>query len=552
LAVAAGTAATACSLAVYTQVSWPWWLLGWVGFVPWLAALDRVTSLRGAVAAGLLTCVAFSAAIFPWFPDGVVNYTGAPWPLALAVFLLVAPLLEPQALTFAVARFLASHASAPERWWLPAVAGAGVYVGTEWAFPKLLADTLGQGLFASPHLRQAADVFGAHGLTFVLLLGNECALAALRAKRLRAAVGPLLVLATLLLGLTIYGNVRLAQFRDDGSVRRVTAAVVQANISHYDRLKLEVGAFEAVRRIVETHFSLSAGLLRQHDVDLLVWPETIYPTTFGSPKSADGAAFDRAIGAFVEDVNVPLVFGSYDTDGSDEFNAAILLEPSADGQVSFDVYRKTQLFPFTEYLPAWFESERVRRWLPWAGTWKPGDGPHVLPLRLPDGRTLRIAPLICYDAVDPAFGIAAARQGAEILVTLSNDSWFAFPGVQHLILIVSAFRSIETRRPQIRATPTGISAVIDSSGELRETIDVDVAGTFVAAVTPVPQAQTLMLAWGNWFPPAALAFAVVCLVGAYRRSPLPPEAIDFLRNKASTSPASAVGGLISKDFFRTP
>jgi apolipoprotein N-acyltransferase len=519
LAVAIGTAASAYSVALYSQVTWPWVLLGWVGLVPWLAALDRVASLRGVVAAGLFMCVALSVAVFPWFPDGLVNYTGAPWPVAAGVFFLVAPLLEPQALTFSVARFFASRSPGQRRWWLPAVVGAGVYVGTEWAFPKLLADTIGQGLLASPRLCQAADLVGAHGLTFVLLIGNECVLAALRAKQLRAAAGPALVLATLLLCLTTYGSVRLAHFRDVGLAPRVTAAVVQANIGHYDRLKADVGAFEAVRHILETHFSMSADVVRTQHVDLLVWPETIYPTTFGSPKSADGAAFDRAIGAFVNDIGVPLIFGSYDAEGSDEFNTAVFLEPSSSARVAFDVYRKTRLFPFTEYLPAPFESERVRRWLPWAGTWKAGDGPHVLPVRLANGRTLRVAPLICYDAVDPAFGVAAARQGAEVLVTLSNDSWFAYPGAQRLILTVSAFRSIETRRPQIRATPTGISAVIDPTGELRETIEADTADSMVAAVTPDGSAWTLMLTWGNWFPPVSLVLALVLLVGSSRAAP---------------------------------
>jgi apolipoprotein N-acyltransferase len=180
-------------------------------------------------------------------------------------------------------------------------------------------------------------------------------------------------------------------------------------ISRYDRLEVELGTFEAVRHILETHFSLSAEALHSSRVDLLVWPETIYPTTFGTPKSADGAAFDRAIGAFVRDTGVPLVFGAYDADGTDEFNAAILLEPTADGSVGFDAYRKTRLFPFTEYLPRLLEREAVRRWLPWAGTWKPGSGPRVLGVTLPDGRTLRVAPLICYDALDSGFVAAVVR-----------------------------------------------------------------------------------------------------------------------------------------------
>jgi len=147
--------------------------------------------------------------------------------------------------------------------------------------------------------------------------------------------------------------------------------------------------------------------------------------------------------------------------------------PAAHGPLAFATYRKTWLFPLTERLPPALDSERVRRWLPWLGTWKPGAGPKVVPLALRDGRTLRIAPLICYDAAVPSFALAAIRGGADLIVTLSNDSWFTYGDVPRLILIVSAFRSIETRRPQVRATNTGISAVIAPTGEMLATAGVD-------------------------------------------------------------------------------
>jgi apolipoprotein N-acyltransferase len=533
LIAAAGTVATGCAVAVYVRVVSSSILIGWFCLVPWLVVLDRTTSLRGALAAGVLMSAAFVTAVFPWFPQAVASYTGVSWPAGAAALLLLAPLMEPQFVTFALARHLARQIPGGRRW-LTALIGGGVYVGTEWAWPKLLADTLGHGLYASVLLRQAADLFGAHGLTFVLIAGNECVLVLLRepfvawgtipsdprfSKGERWSTGRLAAAATclvlLLAGLAAYGGLRLSQLHRRQAGDRVTVAMIQANIAHYDQLKAERGTFDALRQILESYFSLSTEALRRDRLDLLVWPETMYPTTFGTPKSAEGAAFDRTIAAFVNDARVPLLFGAYDTQDADEFNAAILLEPAADGGVVFDAYRKTRLFPFTEYLPWPLDSDRVRRWLPWAGTWKAGPGPRVLPLTLDGGRAVRIAPLICYDAVDPSFAVAAVRQGAELLVTLSNDSWFTYPGVQRLILIVSAFRSIETRRPQLRSTPTGVSAVIDETGALLDTIDVDGRGTLVGTVRPMQDAWTLMLAWGDWFPPTALGVSLTLLWAAY-------------------------------------
>jgi apolipoprotein N-acyltransferase len=94
-----------------------------------------------------------------------------------------------------------------------------------------------------------------------------------------------------------------------------------------------------------------------------VWPETVYPTTFGTPKSAAGAAFDEAIAAFVAQSGVPLVFGAYDVEAGAEFNAAVFLDPPRGRSLEFETYRKAALFPLTERVPAFLGSPRVRRWL---------------------------------------------------------------------------------------------------------------------------------------------------------------------------------------------
>jgi apolipoprotein N-acyltransferase len=420
--------------------------------------------------------------------------------------------MQPQLVTFALARQWAGQRGATR--WRRGLVAAGAYVGTEWAWPKLFADTIGHGLYASAWMRQAADVAGAPGLTLVLLLANECALGALRAGAWRRALAPLAGCAGLALALLAYGAVRCAQLAGDGT--RVSAGVVQADIAHYDRLAAEVGTFEAVRRILDDHFALSDEVLERGDPDLLVWPETVYPTTFGSPKSPDGAAFDREIAAFVARSGRPLVFGAYDAEDGDEFNAAIFLAPAAHGPLAFEAYRKASLFPLTERVPALLESGLVRRWLPWLGAWKPGKGAAVVPLTLRDGRTIRVAPLICYDAVDPGLAVAAVRSGAELILTLSNDSWFAAGGGPRLHLVVSAFRSLETRRPQVRATNTGISAIIDATGEILASAAVGERTTLVASVRPERAATTLVLAWGNWLGPVALAGAAI-LLGVPRR-----------------------------------
>lgn len=471
--------------------------------MPWLIWLSQARRLRSVLFAAWIFDVAFTCSVFAWFARGMAVYASVPAWQGFAALALLAPLLQPQWILHALARQALARTRAG---WLPvAFASACVYVGAEWAVPKLFADTLGHGMLASPQLRQAADLAGAPGLTLAIVFGNECLCAALRRRSAR----PLVAYASLLALLFAYGAVRLREVATRAAASPpVAAGLVQADISRYGALRAERGTYDAVRAILDAHFELSGAALARAPLDLLLWPETVYPTTFGSPKSEAGAEFDREIGAFVAQTGVPLIFGAYDAEGDREYNAAIFLAPEGATRVAFDVYRKAQLFPLTERVPALFGSEAVRARLPWLGSWQPGPGPAVIDVALRDGRTLRAGPLICYDAVSPNGAREEVRRGAELFVTLSNDSWFASGGGPRLHLVVAAFRSIETRRPQLRVTNTGISAVIDASGELVATAGVHERTALVGRVHPERSATTLALAWGDWLGPVALVAAI--------------------------------------------
>ena len=519
LSVAAiGVTALVCHLCSFMDPRW--FALEWVAFVPWLLALDGARSARAALGLGWLMSVAFVVAVFSWFAPAIASYAGISTALAFLITLVFAPILQLQFLVFAVVRHVVRNARGAA---VGAVAAASAHVGTEWLFPKLFADTLGHGFYASVLMRQAADLVGAHGLTFAILLANECFAAAVRrwrsdarATHTLAPVGAAVAIAVVI---ATYGVVRHRQLSEEAATTRpLTATLVQGDLAQYERLRAEIGTYETVRLILDRYTGMSRAALAQAKPDVLLWPETMYPTTFGKPKSSDGAAFDAEIIDFVGEAGVPLVFGSYDTDGEHEYNAAMFVDVDENGRTRVGIYRKSFLFPLTERVPAWLDFAFVRRLMPWLGGWTPGSGARVESLRLRDGRTVRAAPLICFDAVDPGLSIAAVRAGAEMLLTLSNDSWFAVGNGPQLHLVVSIFRSIETRRPQLRVTSTGISTVITPTGEMIATAGVHERRSLTVAVNPVPDRWTLMLAWGNWFGPTALIGAVALLLSTVVRS----------------------------------
>jgi apolipoprotein N-acyltransferase len=478
-------------------------LLGFVFLAPWLRTLDASPTLGGTLLRAWAMTVAFTAAAFAWFGIAIGLYAQLGAATGVALLLLGAPLFQPQLIAFALVRHVTLRRYGAVS---AALAGAAAWVATEWVVPKLLGDTLGHGLYPARLLRQGADVGGAAGLTLLLLLTNEAVAAALarRSQGLRALARPLALAAIAPLLLAAYGAMVLAPAAPAApAAKPLRIGLIQSNIVDYERQRQEKGTHAVVRALLDTHFAMSYDAVVRQRADAVMWSETAYPTTFGHPKSPAGAQFDRQIVDIVNAAGVPFVFGTYDTDSAGEYNAAAFVQPGS-GLLGF--YRKTRLFPLTEYVPAWLDGPRLRRLLPWSGNWRPGNGARVLPLRLADGREIAVLPLICLDDVDPGLAIAGARLGAQAILTMSNDSWFS-AGEQgaRLHQAAAAFRSIETRLPQFRVTTNGYSAVIDASGSVLAGTRMGEPTLVVAEVPLRAPAPTLMVLWGDWVGLAACA-----------------------------------------------
>lgn len=457
----------------YSQVRWPSGLLGWIVWVPFFVCVQNSRSWRQAAALCVIFPACFVAVTFPWFAGAVAEYVGLPWLLSLGAMVVVSPLLQlPCLAAGAVVWATRKCEKQPAGPIARVLLVSGTYVGVELAVPKALGDTIGQGLLANPLLAQAADLCGVHGLTFLLVAGNMFFASAFvwlqcdSTQSMRRAFVRVAAAGAGIASLAGYGMMRWQAFAPRSAQPPIVAGVVQGNLSHYDRLRAERGTYGAVRMILDRYFDLTR-LGRSPEVDFWVWPETVYPTTFGQPKSEAGAEFDAEILKFVEQLDRPLVFGAYDRDDGGEYVAAFFVWPEAGKPRVGGVYRKAAPFPFTERVPGWVDSLGLRLWAPWLGTWRPGGGARVVEIPRPEGRAIRVLPLLCYDALWAEYADFGARHGADLLLVLSNDSWFSEGRGLWLPLVGSAFRSLETRRPQVRVTPTGMTALVSARGEIQ-------------------------------------------------------------------------------------
>ena len=141
----------------------------------------------------------------------------------------------------------------------------------------------------------------------------------------------------------------------------------------------------------------------------------------------------------------------------------------------------------------------ARRWLPGATYLASGEGPTVLHLERTSSSTVRLGPSICYEDVFSGHARALSRLGAEVLVNVSNDSWFGDHGAARWHLMMAAFRSIDTRLPQVRATNSGYSAFITPDGSFHSVTEFDESTEESLALPIVDLGPTLFTSLGDWF-----------------------------------------------------
>jgi apolipoprotein N-acyltransferase len=463
-------------------------LLGWLAGLTGVAV--SIGWLSDAVALLQHSSRVFGVAIVA----GISAYSG----LQLALFATVVSVLATRSTAFA--GYPPSAATIAAAWVL-----------LDWAFPKVVPWSLGDMLGNSPILRQGAALGGVHLLGGVVAFCSASFAALLAGSPGRTArrVVEACTAAACLAGLAAYGV--MATGTGTESARRLRLAIVQGGLEP-SRDHLATYNDTAWR----TYAGLTGDLHREgdaaHPLDLVLWPETTLTVFLRHDHVYRGRVLD-----LLRTQGVPLLVGSADAGlrGSDTYNAAHLIEPTAptawsrDGanrqlprsahvQEGWQVYRKRRLLPFGEYVPAAALISRLFAWRP-AQNFEPADDdePALLELSPNGGGIVRLAPSICYEATWPGAFNRQVRDGAELLVNVTDDSWFGRTAepAQHLRLAV--LRAVETRRWLVRASNSGISAFIDPFGRVVASLPVGAAATLRHQVD-AGHALTPYVRFGDW------------------------------------------------------
>ncbi len=442
---------------------------------------------------------AFGVALFTtgasWVYIALNTFGGMPVPVAAVATAGFCALL---ALYPALAGWLAAKWTAP-RSWQRAVAAAAAWTLTEWArswiftgFPWL---SLGYSQLPASPLAGFAPLGGGFAVTLaVAMCAASLALATDAFAAPMARRGVALLAAIVAIGA---GGAALGRIEWTAPVGApVAVSLVQGNVAQ--DLKFDPDFRPRT-------YDLYAGLVDATHGQLVVLPESAFPAFAGEVPESMLLHVLRAGAARDGDVLVGLFTTEPPLPGSDEpryYNSVVSL-----GASEPQLYRKRHLVPFGETIPA----EAVLGWfirsvlsIPLASQ---SEGDADQPPLAVAGQ--KVAVNICYE---DAFGadIRSQAKDATLLVNVTNDAWYGRSLAAEQHNQIAAMRALETGRPLLRATNTGITSAIGADGRefarlpwfTRGILEVEVIGR---------QGVTPYVRFGDALP---VAFALALLLAA--------------------------------------
>lgn len=256
--------------------------------------------------------------------------------------------------------------------------------------------------------------------------------------------------------------------------KSLTVSMIQGNVPQ--ELKWEP---EALSSIVEKYHAYTRKLWGS---DLIIWPEAAIPAL-----STVAEPFLDSLSQEAKKHNSHVLLGIPVAEGKNFYNAMIMLGPS-EGH-----YYKRHLVPFGEYLPfkLLFTPILDALHIPMSD-FTPGAEQQAL-LRIKD---IHMAGFICYEIVEPD-EVRRALLDAELIVTITDDSWFdgSIAAEQHLQM--ARMRCLENGLPQLFLSSRGASAIINNKGKIERYLPEHQEGVIKALVYSV-HGKTPWRHWGSW------------------------------------------------------
>lgn len=324
----------------------------------------------------------------------------------------------------------------PSSWVLFEWLRSWIFTGFPWLY-------LGYSQLETP-LSGYAPIMSVYGVSTAVALTSGCIIALLiGTRKIKAFISFLITL--------IWGMGYLFQHHDFTILnpKSYTVSLVQGNIKPFDKFTSEdpIGSTE------KTYGKLTE---KEWGADLILWPESAIPLPLPYSKPYIDQLQKRALSH-----HSTLITGIQVMNSNEEYHNSLIALGEGNG-----IYHKYHLLPFGDFLPLdhWLRGLIGFFDLPMSSF---TAGPTQQPLIT--AGNLKLVPLICYEIAFPEL-LRDTIRNADAIITLTEDGWFgeSWGPPQHLE--IAQMRALETGRYVLRATTSGITAIIDPKGKLAATI----------------------------------------------------------------------------------
>ncbi len=193
-----------------------------------------------------------------------------------------------------------------------------------------------------------------------------------------------------------------------------------------------------------------------------------------------------------------------------QYNTAVMLDRR--GAV-VGTYDKVYLLVFGEYIPLGERFPVFYEWIRNAGRFEAGRDVKVFEWPRPGGNATRLGVMICYEDILPKFTRRLAAQEPNLILNVTNDAWFGKTAEPYLHMALATMRAVENRKALIRSTNTGVSVVVEPTGEIVARTSLEDSETLLEDVPLMDGAPTVYGQLGDAFQYALLVWLGALLVG---------------------------------------
>lgn len=486
--------------------------LAWIALTPLAAATFTPGGRWRRAVLGYVAGLVFFSSTF-WWLSTLADLYRNPWlltlPLLLALYL---------GLFFAFwAWFLGEMLTAfdPDRSFTRSVRnlalgalGASAWVAHEWVRERLFGgfgwNPLGVALHRDLAMIQVAEFTGTPGLSWLVAFANLMGVIIVR--RIVGELGPNFSrrirwefsLTMALIALVFAFGIRRLLHPEVVEQSTLRVVAVQPNIPQTEKFDRE-----ADERVMAQIGQLTKlAILSQPPPQLVIWPESSVPSGVFSSEESFHFVMDLA-----KEGDFSLLLGTidFDPDKREDYNTALLLTGRGSAQQS---YRKMHLVPFGEYLPlrpvfGSFLGELV------PGDFTPGREYTLLHIPEPPAE---LGALVCFEDTLGDLTRHFVLNGAQVLVNVTNDGWFAKSPAAEQHLANATLRAVENRRPLVRCGNTGVTAQVLPNGDVEQWLPPFQQGFVAREVhVPVHPRITFYTRHGDWVSIVGIVVALSAL-----------------------------------------